>query len=69
MREPSISLVKTTKQKITIPANNKVSIKCSIERNYLDQSIPVVFEPIVGATHQELHVMPSLLRLTEGASS
>ena len=65
-REPSVSLVKTTKQKITIPANNKVSVKCRIERNYLDQSIPVAFEPISSDTHQDLHVMPSVLRLPNG---
>ena len=68
-REPSVSLVKTTKQKITIPANNKVSVKCRIERNYLDQSIPVAFEPISSDTHQDLHVMPSVLRLPKGTSS
>ena len=68
-REPSISLVKTAKQKITIPANNKVSIKCHGKRNYLDQSMPVAFKPISRDTHQDLHVMPSVLRLPKGASS
>ena len=59
-REPSVSFVKLTKQKITITANNKVSVKCCIERNYLDRSIPVAFEPISSDTHQDLHVMPSV---------
>ena len=40
-RETFVSSVNTAKQKITIPVNNKVSGKCRIERNYLDQSIPV----------------------------
>ena len=67
-REPSISLVETAKQKITIPANNKVSIKCRSKRNYLDQSMPVAFKPISRDTHQDLHVMPAVLRLPKGAS-
>ena len=67
--EPSVSLVKTNKQKITIPANNKVSVKFRIERSCLDQSIPVAFEPIGSDTHQDLHVMPSVLRLPKGTSS
>ena len=68
-RDPSVYLVKTTKQKITIPANNEISIKCRIERNYFDQSIPVAFEPVSSDFHQDLHVMPSVLTLPKGATS
>ena len=68
-KNPSVSIVKTAKQKIIIPANNKVSVKCRIERNYLEQSIPVAFEPVISDSHQDLHILPSVLTLPKGTTA
>ena len=52
-KDLSVSFVKTTKQKIRIPANNNVSLNCCMEGNCLDQSIPVAIETVSSDIHQD----------------
>ena len=65
-KEPSISLVKSPKQRIIIPAGTICHIKCSIDRSIIGLRIPVTFEPDDAEIWEDIVPLQSTAMMKKG---